>query len=165
MRQEGRTGRRNTAGGRTEAWRYERKNACRRCERKNATKKESAPKKVEKEVGAEMIRWQKEIEEELELWLGRRVSKRGRKKEMKGKRRRNTETVWGWGGGVGIGADEAIIIMKHQGPEIHLGEQANDEALGLMKSDDQGRTRGVNSHGLIQGRKFESARHMILIAI
>ena len=32
--------------------------------------------------------------------------------------------------------------MKHQGPEIHLGEQAKDGALGLMKSDDQGRTRG-----------------------
>ena len=42
-----------------------------------------------------------------------------------------------------IGADEAIIIMKHQGPEIHLGEQAKDGALGLMKSDDQGRTRGI----------------------
>ena len=41
-----------------------------------------------------------------------------------------------------IGADEAIIIMKHQGPEIHLGEQAKDGELGLMKSDDQGRTRG-----------------------
>ena len=42
-----------------------------------------------------------------------------------------------------IGADEAIIIMKHQGPEIHLGEEAKDGALGLMKSDDQGRTRGI----------------------
>ena len=41
-----------------------------------------------------------------------------------------------------IGADEAIIIMKHQGPEIYLGEEAKDGALGLMKSDDQGRTRG-----------------------
>ncbi|QHN79747.1 uncharacterized protein DS421_19g672610 [Arachis hypogaea] len=41
-----------------------------------------------------------------------------------------------------IGADEVIIIMKHQGPEVHLGEQAKDGALGLMKSDDQGRTRG-----------------------
>ena len=42
-----------------------------------------------------------------------------------------------------IEADEAIIIMKHQGPKIHLGEQAKDGALGLMKSDDQGRTRGI----------------------
>ncbi|QHO49605.1 uncharacterized protein DS421_1g15430 [Arachis hypogaea] len=43
-----------------------------------------------------------------------------------------------------IGTDEAIIIiMKHQGPEFHLGEQAKDGALGLMKSDDQGRTRGI----------------------
>ncbi|QHO55398.1 uncharacterized protein DS421_3g64910 [Arachis hypogaea] len=33
--------------------------------------------------------------------------------------------------------------MKHQGPEIHLGEQAKDGVLGLMKSDDQGRTRDV----------------------
>ena len=41
-----------------------------------------------------------------------------------------------------IEADEVIIIMKHQGPEIHLGEQAKDGELGLMKSDDQGRTRG-----------------------
>ena len=41
-----------------------------------------------------------------------------------------------------IGADEAIIIMKHQGPEFHLGEQAKDGASGLMKSDDQGRIRG-----------------------
>ena len=32
--------------------------------------------------------------------------------------------------------------MKHQGPEIHLGEQAKDGELGLMKSDDQERTRG-----------------------
>ena len=43
---------------------------------------------------------------------------------------------------VEIGADEAIIIMKHQGPEVHLGEQGKDEGLGLMKSGDQGRTRG-----------------------
>nr|AEL30378.1 unknown [Arachis hypogaea] len=41
-----------------------------------------------------------------------------------------------------IEADEVIIIMKHQGPEIHLGEQAKDGELRLMKSDDQGRTRG-----------------------
>ena len=42
-----------------------------------------------------------------------------------------------------IEADEVIIIMKHQGPEIHLGEEAKDGVLGLMKSDDQGRTRGI----------------------
>ena len=41
-----------------------------------------------------------------------------------------------------IEADEVIIIMKHQGPEIYLGEEAKDGVLGLMKSDDQGRTRG-----------------------
>ena len=41
-----------------------------------------------------------------------------------------------------IEADEVIIIMKHQGPEIHLGEQAKDGELGLMKGDDQERTRG-----------------------
>ncbi|XLR57799.1 hypothetical protein S83_008471, partial [Arachis hypogaea] len=44
--------------------------------------------------------------------------------------------------GAEIEADEVIIIMKHQGPEIHLGEEAKDGVLGLMKSDDQGRTRG-----------------------
>ena len=32
--------------------------------------------------------------------------------------------------------------MKHQGPEFHLGEQAKDGELGLMKGDDQERTRG-----------------------
>ena len=32
--------------------------------------------------------------------------------------------------------------MKHQGPEIHLGEEAKDGVPRLMKSDDQGRTRG-----------------------
>ena len=32
--------------------------------------------------------------------------------------------------------------MKHQGPEFHLGEQAKDGELGLMKSDDQERTIG-----------------------
>ena len=32
--------------------------------------------------------------------------------------------------------------MKHQGPEIHLGEEAKDGELGLMKGDDQERTRG-----------------------
>ncbi|QHN96702.1 uncharacterized protein DS421_18g620880 [Arachis hypogaea] len=41
-----------------------------------------------------------------------------------------------------IEAYEVIIIMKHQGPEIHLGDQAKDGELGLMKNDDQGRTRG-----------------------
>ena len=41
-----------------------------------------------------------------------------------------------------IEADEVIIIMKHQGPETHLGEQAKDGELGLMKGDDQERTRG-----------------------
>ena len=66
-----------------------------------------------------------------------------------------------------IGADEAIIIMKHQGPEIHLGEQAKDGELGLMKGDDQERIRGncmlVNAWlsllslcgrtGLVEGRR------------
>ena len=41
-----------------------------------------------------------------------------------------------------IKADEVIIIMKHQGREIHLGEQAKDGEPGLMKGDDQERTRG-----------------------
>ncbi|QHO05105.1 uncharacterized protein DS421_13g445810 [Arachis hypogaea] len=44
-----------------------------------------------------------------------------------------------------IEADEVIIIMKHQGPEIHLGEQAKDGELGLMKDDDQERTGGGRS--------------------
>ena len=47
-----------------------------------------------------------------------------------------------------IEADEVIIIMKHQGPEIHLGEQAKDGELGLMKSGDHERTRGNCMLGL-----------------
>ena len=43
---------------------------------------------------------------------------------------------------VEIEADEVIIIMKYQGPEIHLGEQAKNGELELMKGDDQERTRG-----------------------
>ena len=32
--------------------------------------------------------------------------------------------------------------MRHQGPEIHLGEEAKNGEPGLMKGDDQERTRG-----------------------
>ena len=41
-----------------------------------------------------------------------------------------------------IEADEVIIIMKHQGLEIHLEEQAKDGELGLIKGDYQERSRG-----------------------
>nr|AEL30363.1 unknown [Arachis hypogaea] len=65
-----------------------------------------------------------------------------------------------------IGSDEAIIIMKHQRPEVHLGEQGRDEGLGLMKSGDQGRTRvswkkansEVCNEKAIERKKAESAK-------
>ncbi|QHO25418.1 uncharacterized protein DS421_12g380950 [Arachis hypogaea] len=40
-------------------------------------------KKVEKKTGAEMVRWRKEREEELRLWLGGGFEKMGRKKGKK----------------------------------------------------------------------------------